>query len=364
MKAYPLRSRGLLRLFLLSVSVFGSLFMAEIAARTLIWRDDREVISESLLDPLPAPKDTWAGAWHVIRLSPNPHIVFELKPNLVVNFMGAHMKTNSAGFRGPERRAAKPPDCYRIVALGDSVGMGWRLHDGDELMALAETYLNKKFPSRRWEMINTSVLGYNTAQELETLKTKGLQYKPDLVIVNYCRNDIELPSFVRQRRNYFQLNHLFLVEFLKDRLGLQRRHSGLLVIDPCANVSREVLTNPKLVPPDYADMVGWENARRLFAELKELSVREHFAVLVVFYPDYVQDAAVMAQQQGFQVLNTAPLLKRFMSRNHIPKWAPPMCVNPIDTNPDGHPSRLANMVVLGGLLQAIGRIADQGSHQE
>ena len=175
--------------------------------------------------------------------------------------------------------------------------------------------------------------------------------------MNFVPNDIELPAFVRQRRNYFQLDHAFLSEFLKDRLGLQRRHSGLMVVDPKVSVSREVLSNPKLVPPEYADMVGWDNYKRQMAELRALSLRENFKVLMVFHPDFIQEAADVAQQNGFQIVNGASALKQFMDKHNMATWGPPMSVGPIYGAADGHPSRLANMVTLAPLLHTIGQMA-------
>lgn len=338
---------------LTAISILGGLLGCEVLARLVVWWDDREVISEALLNPLPAPKDTWAGAWHVIRLNSNPKIIYELKPNLSVNFMGGRMSTNSRGMRSPERPVERTGDTIRVVALGDSVGMGWRLNDGDELMGLAEHYLNERSRSHRWEFINTSVLGYNTVQEIETLKSKGLQYRPDIVVVNYVTNDIELPSFVREPRNYFALSNSFLVEVCKDRLGLQRRHSGLMVVDPSLAGNSELLTNPSLVPPAYASMVGWPALTRAFEELAELGRQHHFSVVFICYPDYSEPAAAIAKRLGFQVVNTAPTLEAYMKKKGIPRWQPPMCLDMPDGSLDPHPSKLANLVVLQLVIDAL-----------
>jgi len=38
---------------------------------------------------------------HIIRLSKHPKIIYELIPNLYVNFFGKSLRTNSDGFRSP-----------------------------------------------------------------------------------------------------------------------------------------------------------------------------------------------------------------------------------------------------------------------
>lgn len=345
--------RSFLRLGLVTLSILSGIVGCEVLARLVVWWDDREIISDALLNPLPAPKVTWAGSWHVIRLNPNPKIIYELKPNLKVNFMGGLMTTNSNGLRGPERALEHPPNTIRVVCLGDSVGMGWRLHDGDELMALAEHFLNQRSQSPRWEFINTSVLGYNSVQEVETLKSKGLQYHPDIVIVNYVVNDIELPSFIRQGRNYFSLSNSFLLEVCKDRLGLQQRASGLMVVDHNSVGNSELLTNPKLVPPAYSSMVGWSAFSNAMEELAELSRLHHFEVVFVCYPDYSDQAAAIAERLGFRVVNTAPALQEYMKKKGIPRWQPPMCLDMPDGSVDPHPSKLSNLLVLKIVMDAL-----------
>ena len=44
----------------------------------------------------------------------------------------------------------------------------------------------------RHEVLNMGVGGYHTRQETETLRVKGLQYRPDLVLVTVCVNDLSL----------------------------------------------------------------------------------------------------------------------------------------------------------------------------
>ena len=39
------------------------------------------------------------------------------------------------------------------------------------------------------EVLNFGVSGYNTQQEVETLREKGLRYSPDLVVLAVCVND-------------------------------------------------------------------------------------------------------------------------------------------------------------------------------
>jgi len=123
----------------------------------------------------------------IYQRSFNPYIRYELVPNVKYG----KISINSYGFRGPEYPLEKPANTFRIVMLGDSETFSILLPYQDTLSAQLENILNKNSKSLHYEVLNFGLEGYNTFQELEQLKTKGLKYNPDLIIVNYCLNDPE-----------------------------------------------------------------------------------------------------------------------------------------------------------------------------
>src|SRR4030043_319513 len=122
---------------------------------------------------------------HIIRLSKHPRIIYELIPNLSVNFFGKSLRTNPDGFRSPSYAKNKKAGVMRIIGLGDSFMFGWRMSNDECYLSLLEIKLLRNFPDMTWEVINTAVPGYNTVMEVETLKAKGLQFGPDIVIIHY-----------------------------------------------------------------------------------------------------------------------------------------------------------------------------------
>ena len=95
---------------------------------------------------------------------------------------------NAAGCRDRDYPVAKPPDTYRIVVLGDSIAFGYCNESrGIPLPATfpkkLEAMLEREpLPeAARTEVLNFSVSGYDTAQEVELLAEKALAYEPDLV---------------------------------------------------------------------------------------------------------------------------------------------------------------------------------------
>jgi lysophospholipase L1-like esterase len=144
------------------------------------------------LDPLPVPS---------YRLSTNPAIGYEYRPDYRPTdtpFDRSHKgyAINHAGFRDYEYPEAKPEGTYRIIVLGDSTTAGNGIGDFTKTYPkLLEAALNRgPHAGRRYEVLNMGVGGYHTLQEIETLRTKGLKYQPDLVLVALCINDFNLTS--------------------------------------------------------------------------------------------------------------------------------------------------------------------------
>jgi lysophospholipase L1-like esterase len=127
------------------------------------------------------------------RLSPNPLIGYEPAPATdhregTLDFYDYWGASNRLGYRDDDHEVAKPPGTDRIVVLGDSIGAGVLVERGREIFPylLQDRLRADGIPA---EVINLSVSGYNTQQEIETLKAVGLDFSPDLVLLAYCLND-------------------------------------------------------------------------------------------------------------------------------------------------------------------------------
>jgi lysophospholipase L1-like esterase len=103
---------------------------------------------------------------------------------------GSIQRLNSQGLRDRERTFTRPVDTTRIVALGDSFTWGAGVSYDDGFVARTEKALQEISPGT--EVINLGVAGYQPDDYLSILKAIGLQYSPDLVLVNfYVGNDFE-----------------------------------------------------------------------------------------------------------------------------------------------------------------------------
>ncbi len=106
------------------------------------------------------------------------------KPNRTFSSRGANVRTNSLGFRGGIVPFQKPKDEFRILFLGDSQLFGIGVDEEHILTSILENNLQSV------KTINTGVIGYGTDQEFLALKSKGIKFSPDLIIVVINAHDL------------------------------------------------------------------------------------------------------------------------------------------------------------------------------
>lgn len=281
------------RLLLLAVGLVLGLLAAEVVVRLVGAAPEVVLVQEGRF-----------------RLSPNPKIGYEPVPDFDYagqrdSFHDYVGKSNSLGFRDREHPIEKVPGTFRILVLGDSVAAGQGVRWAkDNFPPLLEKGLIAG--GLQAEVINFAVTGYNTQQEVETLRDKGLVFQPDLVLLSYCLNDRKrsdggiLPTLleqeeqasgiVRSRANPV-LTHSALYRFLRYRLPWKRQPT----------------------PTIYGDTV--DASFRLLAEL----AREHdFPVLVTVFPhfgklleayrfqDQHDQTEALSQEMGFAYLDLLP----------------------------------------------------------
>lgn len=102
----------------------------------------------------------------------------------------APVRTNSLGLRDDEIPFEKPPGEVRILSLGDSFTFALGVRFEDLYVQKLERQLEKLDASRRFQVINAGVAGYNTTQELSFLIADGFRYEPDLITLGFYWNDL------------------------------------------------------------------------------------------------------------------------------------------------------------------------------
>ena len=293
------------RWLLLLGSTLVALLVCEVAARLAIrhWNEA-------------GPQRPTAGGdvMLVEMLQPSPHrsIVYALQPGLDVRFQGVAVTTNAAGFRGPELPASKPAGGFRVVALGDSVLFGWGVGWDDTGIARLPALLSALRPGRYVDAIGTGVPGYNTAIEAEVLAHHGLAWQPDVVVVDFVGNDLDLPNFLLAPQDWWRLDHCFLVD-----LGRRVWRSSWL--DPRTpfvwapgDGQGHFESDPERVPAEYRAMVGIDGYRRAMTAIAAMGRQHGFRVLVTTQYGLPSEVAAVCTELALPTVSIRPRIDAFL----------------------------------------------------
>jgi hypothetical protein len=142
-----------------------SLGILELGARTYarLTSQERTIIADDLLGWKLVPRSK-----HLYRREEQAYLI----------------AINSKGLRDTEHSYEKRPGVFRIVVVGDSFVFG---SGGVETSDRFTDILEKS--TKNAEIINMGVPAYGSDQEYLFLKTEGLKYHPDLVILCAFEND-------------------------------------------------------------------------------------------------------------------------------------------------------------------------------
>ncbi|MFH1440979.1 MAG: SGNH/GDSL hydrolase family protein [Candidatus Omnitrophota bacterium] len=114
---------------------------------------------------------------------------------LAENFKGKYsqpeftidISTNSQGLRDVEHYSGKGE--FKILALGDSFSFGVGVELEDTYLSGLEQSLNDK-NGTKFSIIKAGVVGYSTFNEKIYLEKKGLNYHPDMVVIQFWWDDL------------------------------------------------------------------------------------------------------------------------------------------------------------------------------
>jgi lysophospholipase L1-like esterase len=146
-------------------------------------------IMELALRQIYEPPPVWREPQ--IRHLRSPLLGWVLPPSHEGSFsLDAPIRTNALGLRDDEIPETKPPGETRILGLGDSFTFALAIRFEDLWVQQLERQLNEDAGSRRFQVINAGVAGYNSRQELIYLLARGFDLDPDLVVVAFYWNDL------------------------------------------------------------------------------------------------------------------------------------------------------------------------------
>jgi lysophospholipase L1-like esterase len=341
----PTRGGRLRRVLLNTLLVLGSVLLAsavgEVVVRTLParWVPELYGINQQ--------------RYHLCAASENPQLYFELVPN------NRESEVNADGYRGPLFSEEKSPGVRRIIALGDSSFFGWGVAERQGCLRQLEKLLNQD-GTGAVEVVNLAVPGYNSQQEAELLRVRGLKYQPDWIIVGYDHNDAEPRIGIEKRAS-----------LIPDRYGRNALRSRLL----CYLVRKWYLAR---ITRDGRDPGGntrqdgyvvegplWDRHLEALAEIGRIARQRDVPVLLVIFDAWARRdpgrtsehyQAIHAKlvpffrQAGFDVLDSYDLFQDYMAQNNFEDtrslW---MSIMP----KDGHPNPKAHRMLAEAMYERL-----------
>lgn len=212
---------------------------------------------------------------------------------------------NTEGLRDHEHTLRKRAGVQRVACLGDSVTMGWSIRPREAWPQMLEELAASR--GRDLDVMNVALGGWSTRQELTAYRRIARRYRPDLVLLGVCLNDIpEMQNNLSRPSPWLAQLHRHSA-LVRRVVGAQRREIGDV---------EELFT----LPDSPKVRQGWE---RLFAEVRELrdeveADRGRFAVLVFPFrfqvtpqappPVAQRTMADFCRREGIPLLDPLPAL--------------------------------------------------------
>ena len=125
-------------------------------------------------------------------------IVRRFSPRLPLSLRTAprwQVDIDSRGFREVEFSDRKAAGSFRILCLGDSWTFGANVSQNETYPRALDRLLQAEFPAARFEVLNLGVMGYSSFQGKELLRTRALEWDPDLVVIGFGMNDGKVGGF-------------------------------------------------------------------------------------------------------------------------------------------------------------------------
>jgi lysophospholipase L1-like esterase len=130
------------------------------------------------------------------QIAPHGVLGYRQRPNSALHYYtGAIATSNSLGYRGPEVPIQPVSGSVRIILLGGSTTHGYGVSDDQTIDAHMRAILHERYPTRRFDVVNLALDGYDTYQMLQRLQSDGLRMHPTVVVLNEGINDVRAAWF-------------------------------------------------------------------------------------------------------------------------------------------------------------------------
>ena len=294
----------------------------------------------------------------MIRRSSDDQIVYELRPGTDGRFLGHAVHINALGMRDRDRTAEKAAGVFRILVLGDSHLFGWGVAQDETFAAALEALLEARAPGR-FEVLNTGVPGYNTVMETRVFERRADELAPDLVLIHYVDNDMDLPNFLSAPPEPWTLRKSLLRELVERRLALlvgsqKLLPRGLFVARLDPKTGRYGIPDDQ-IPERYRPLQGRDAMVKAYQRLAKLAGARGipYAVLVNgddyraqlagdpgdVLPQPVRELKPILAAAGYRVIDPQTRVLQYLRAHGLPAQA--LWITPEDSHMSALHHRLA-----------------------
>lgn len=241
---------------------------------------------------------------------PDKDLIWRLYPHQTGPY-----KTNDLGLRDTPFNSQADK---KILLLGDSVSWG----DGIEVIErtypfILEQILGNK-SGKTYEVINSAVLGYSTFQEYRYLQLYGLQYQPDLIVLQFCLNDV-----VERYSSLFEYGGDNTFMGIDTRLAIQGTYgwllrnsrtfeTGIRMLKFASRNEQAYRVEELTKEPSSREIESaWKQTLSEVGDIRALAEKEHIPLILVVFPYRFQ------LQQSTQLNQPQLRLKRYAMENKV-----------------------------------------------
>lgn len=191
----------------------------------------------------------------------------------------SNSSSNSYGLIGKEYKLKKENNTFRILLLGDSIAFQNLSNKFLEENLNNNSLLNSKY---KFEIWNASVPSYDVRRYYLYLKYKGLNFKPDMVIIYLFMNDFFLNVNIYYKNQAGFTEYYFPIAEISKRYTINpflMKHSYLyrLII---LRLDSYLLSKKKTQGADNLE----QNGRSYLQMIKEICEKNKIPLLIVIFP--------------------------------------------------------------------------------
>ena len=233
----------------------------------------------------------------VVRVKADAEAGWRMLPNDQHYTYTRLVQLNSLGFRGPEPRANKADNEYRIIALGGSTLYGQGLTDQELMSAVLTEQLNTASLGCQVSVINMGARGYGIRSELAVLNDPGVALDPDHVVLFFYPNDYDILDVEKVYTHYskydwyhWDLKGKATEERMSEwrlRQVLRRSAALMWLFDVYRSFDRGTTVEKRILlgQTDEAIQRGMKNVDVALERLVRLSEEHGFSLSLVALPE-------------------------------------------------------------------------------